>query len=203
MRCRIRNFNVFLLFSCDADPKVLAQYIIALIGNGECNDDLRASLEDKLKEFFDDRKLSLPLRCLIKILIFFFRSLETTPFIDRLFMKLNSSNGSRSTRESSDRFNAYSDEEDDDGDRNFKHRRQRSEGRDRADYSEQNKRRYVDDDQQQNNKYYRSNHGDDRRNQFSSFDRGRGRGSRGYVSVSRPFSKPPMCRDYMGKQYYS
>ncbi|RCH90332.1 hypothetical protein CU098_007575, partial [Rhizopus stolonifer] len=165
---------------CDADPKVLAQYIIALIGNGECNDDLRASLEDKLKEFFDD---------------------QTTPFIDRLFMKLNSSNGSRSTRESSDRFNAYSDEEDDDGDRNFKHRRQRSEGRDRADYSEQNKRRYVDDDQQQNNKYYRSNHGDDRRNQFSSFDRGRGRGSRGYVSVSRPFSKPPMCRDYMEKGF--
>lgn len=47
-----------MYISCDADPKVLAQYIIALIGNGERNDALRASLEDKLKEFFDDRKLN-------------------------------------------------------------------------------------------------------------------------------------------------
>ncbi|RCH94506.1 hypothetical protein CU097_010822 [Rhizopus azygosporus] len=174
---------------CDADPKVLAQYIIALIGNGERNDALRASLEDKLKEFFDD---------------------QTTPFIDRLFKKFNDIDGnSKPSKESSDRFNTYSDEEDDDGDRNFKHRRQRSESRDRTDMPEQMKRRYPDDNAQPSAKYFRSNNSDDRRNpynipsgSYSSYDRGRGRGgNRGNIGSNRPMSKPPMCRDYIEKGY--
>jgi RNA-binding protein 26 len=66
---KLVDTNVYI--SCDADPKVLAQYIIALIGNGERNDALRASLEDKLKEFFDDRKLN------------FFLSLYSLTNIDR------------------------------------------------------------------------------------------------------------------------
>lgn len=61
---------MFLFYSCDADPKVLAQYIIALIGNGERNDALRASLDDKLKEFFDDRKLL--------VYIYIYRSIFTS-----------------------------------------------------------------------------------------------------------------------------
>lgn len=52
--------NVIYLFliknSCDADPTVLAQYIIALIGNENLDDALKASLQEKLNEFFDDRK---------------------------------------------------------------------------------------------------------------------------------------------------
>ncbi|KAG0744708.1 hypothetical protein G6F57_007813 [Rhizopus arrhizus] len=177
---------------CDADPKVLAQYIIALIGNGERNDALRASLDDKLKEFFDD---------------------QTAPFIDRLFIKLNSNN-KKAPKEPSDRFNAYSDEEDDDGDRNFKHRRQRSEPRDdRTDFSEQNKRRYADENPQYSNKHFRGNNGDDRRNPYnipsgatggySSYDRGRGRAGagRGYSGPNRAGTKPPMCRDYIEKGY--
>jgi RNA-binding protein 26 len=63
--CRYYNTISFLiqLFtcislnrSCDADPVVLAQYIVALIGNEQLNADLKASLEEKLHEFFDDRK---------------------------------------------------------------------------------------------------------------------------------------------------
>ncbi|KAI9277388.1 hypothetical protein BY458DRAFT_585363 [Sporodiniella umbellata] len=171
---------------CDADPQVLAQYITALIGTGECNDALRASLDDKLKEFFDD---------------------QTAPFIDRLFRKLSNNGNSKPPREASDRFNAYSDEEDDDGDRNFKHRRQRSEGRNRSDYSEQNKRRYTDESQYQNTKFFRTNNNDERRGQYQppsqfSSDRGRGRGGyRGNVGMNRPFSKPPMCRDYIEKGF--
>lgn len=43
-------------YSCDADPTVLAQYIIALIGDEDLDDRLKSSLEEKLHEFFDDRK---------------------------------------------------------------------------------------------------------------------------------------------------
>lgn len=49
-------FSFLYLYSCDADPTVLAQYIIALIGNEELDDRLKSSLEEKLHEFFDDRK---------------------------------------------------------------------------------------------------------------------------------------------------
>lgn len=200
---------MFLFYSCDADPKVLAQYIIALIGNGERNDALRASLDDKLKEFFDDRKLLVYIYIPQYIYLLF---VETAPFIDRLFVKLNSNN-KKAPKEPSDRFNAYSDEEDDDGDRNFKHRRQRSEPRDdRTDFSEQNKRRYADENPQYSNKHFRGNNGDDRRNPYnipsgatggySSYDRGRGRAGagRGYSGPNRAGTKPPMCRDYIGKQ---
>lgn len=58
-----------LMNSCDADPVVLAQYIIALIGTGECNDALKTSLESKLNEFFDDRKCVCVV-CLILILTY-------------------------------------------------------------------------------------------------------------------------------------
>jgi RNA-binding protein 26 len=46
----------FFKYSCDADPTVLAQYIVALIGHEELNDALKLSLQEKLSEFFDDRK---------------------------------------------------------------------------------------------------------------------------------------------------
>ncbi|CAO3688210.1 unnamed protein product [Rhizopus stolonifer] len=171
---------------CDADPKVLAQYIIALIGKGEHNDALRISLQDKLVEFFED---------------------QTTPFIDRLFRKLNSDNH-RLPKES-DRFSAYSEDEDEDGDRSFKHRRQRSETRDKSDNPEQTKRRYADETTYNSNKHFRSNNADRRTSYnvpsgpvggYSAFDRGRGRGnSRGHMG--RGLTKPPMCRDYMEKGY--
>ncbi|KAI9499232.1 hypothetical protein BDB00DRAFT_795946 [Zychaea mexicana] len=97
---------------CDADPDLVAQYITALIGSGDPPHILRQSLDEKLREFFGD---------------------QTGPFIDRLFKELgydsndkhDSNNDSRAperSRQASD----YSDEEDD-GDRNFKHRRPRSE----------------------------------------------------------------------------
>ncbi|KAI9263780.1 hypothetical protein BY458DRAFT_587720 [Sporodiniella umbellata] len=166
---------------CDADPKVLAQYIIALIGKGERNEALRASLEDKLNEFFED---------------------QTTPFIDRLFTKLNS-NSSKPTSQP-EAFGSYSDEEDDDGDRNFKHRRQRSEAR--TDIPEQTKRRYPDDNTHSSNKHFRSNN-DDRKppynassGGYSAFDRGRGRGN-GRANLGRGTTKLPMCRDYIEKGY--
>lgn len=130
---------------------------------------------------------------------------ETTPFIDRLFTKLNSDNH-RLSKES-DRFNSYSEDEDEDGDRSFKHRRQRSETRDRLDNPEQTKRRYADETTYNSNKHFRSNNTDRKTSYnvpsgpvggYSAFDRGRGRGNiRGHMG--RGLTKPPMCRDYMGK----
>ena len=41
---------------CDADPDLVAQYISALITSGDPPNVLRQSLDDKLREFFGDRK---------------------------------------------------------------------------------------------------------------------------------------------------
>ncbi|CEP09278.1 hypothetical protein [Parasitella parasitica] len=172
---------------CDADPVVLAQYIIALIGNEERNDALKANLESKLNEFFDD---------------------QTIPFIDRLFAKINGSNSSNdlvaassSNNTSKERFPDFSDEEDD-GDRNFKHRRQRSNSPEEHSSRSYSKRRYDDDNGNSNSKYPRY---DDRRsNPSAGYNRnGRGAlrgGSRNGSGMSRGQNKP-QCRDYNEKGF--
>ncbi|KAI8877398.1 hypothetical protein K501DRAFT_260452 [Backusella circina FSU 941] len=181
---------------CDADPKVLAQYITALIRNEEPNDALKASLQEKLNEFFD---------------------VETMPFIDRLFAKINE--GQPSEQQSSGRFHDYSDEEDD-GDRNFKHRRQRSESReDRTNIMDQDrtKRRYQDDNNSNGGgatKYFRND--DYRRggppsgpaSMYNGYDnrsarggRGRGGGSRGGGMMGRTGQPRAQCRDYNEKGF--
>ncbi|KAL7314871.1 hypothetical protein PS15m_006386 [Mucor circinelloides] len=196
---------------CDADPVVLAQYIIALIGSGERNDSLKTSLESKLNEFFDD---------------------QTIPFIDRLFAKMNEGNPAGSSNSAAaattttttaaaaaaapstsntnkERFTDFSDDEDD-GDRNFKHRRQRSNSPEEQSRS-YNKRRYDDDnDTSSSSKYQRY---DDRRSGSYSggynsnvYERGgrggRGgmRGGRGGSGVNRGQNKP-QCRDYNEKGF--
>ncbi|GAA5807906.1 hypothetical protein MFLAVUS_001286 [Mucor flavus] len=174
---------------CDADPTVLAQYIIALIGNEQLDDVLKASLQEKLHEFFDD---------------------QTMPFINRLFAKIN---GQGNAPASMDRFNEFSDDEDD-GDRNFKHRRQRSESQEEQDRS--NKRRLPEDSQNGgSDKYYRVN--DDRRpshnpnnipvtgyNGHFDNNRGRGNGGRGRGGSVRGMGRGqnrPQCRDYNEKGF--
>lgn len=46
----------FFFISCDADPPVLAQYIIALIGTETLDDNLKSKLQENLKDFFEGRK---------------------------------------------------------------------------------------------------------------------------------------------------
>lgn len=131
---------------------------------------------------------------------------ETMPFIDRLFNKINNSNevpAAVPTSTTTDRFD-LSDEEDDD--RNFKHRRQRSpEEQDRGN----NKRRLQDDNNNNagSSKYYRSsednrrpgynNNGYDNRGGRGGYNNRGGRGGRGggnNMNRSRP-----QCRDYNGR----
>ncbi|KAI8638028.1 hypothetical protein BD408DRAFT_423561 [Parasitella parasitica] len=185
---------------CDADPVVLAQYIIALIGNEERNDALKASLESKLNEFFDD---------------------QTIPFIDRLFAKINGSNSSNdtaaaaaasSTSTSKERFADFSDDEDD-GDRNFKHRRQRSNSPEEHPSRSYSKRRYDDDNGNNSNSKY-SRYDDRRSNSSGGYSssmyeqgsrgsrggRGAMRGGRNGSSMSRGQNKP-QCRDYNEKGF--
>ncbi|KAI8378799.1 hypothetical protein EDC96DRAFT_604465 [Choanephora cucurbitarum] len=185
---------------CDADPAVLAQYIVALIGNEERNDALKAKLETQLSEFFDS---------------------QTMPFIDRLFAKINGNeisqdNGNASGRNNDSRFRGdYSDEEDD-GDRNFKHRRQRSNSRDEhqeRDYSY--KRRYDDDHHNSGNqsKYQRSSNPNsipvsggyntpsyDSRSRSNTSSRGMRGGSNNAGRNQRGQSRP-QCRDYNEKGF--
>ncbi|CAO3608412.1 unnamed protein product [Mucor fragilis] len=189
---------------CDADPVVLAQYIIALIGTGECNDALKTNLESKLNEFFDD---------------------QTIPFIDRLFAKINQDNAagssdaapaaaaassSSTSNTNKERFTDFSDDEDD-GDRNFKHRRQRSHSPEEQSRS-YNKRRYDDDSGSSSNPKYQRY--DDRRSNNSSGgyssssyeQRGGSRGGRGAMrgrggsGMNRGQNKP-QCRDYNEKGF--
>ncbi|KAG0174358.1 hypothetical protein DFQ30_004671 [Apophysomyces sp. BC1015] len=197
---------------CDADPEVLAQYIIALISTGESAEVLQASLEEKLKEFFDN---------------------QTIPFIDRLFTKLEndkekpeavaeSSRSERREASSSRRYSDFSDDEDD-GDRNFKHRRQRPERDDTRSsrhVDEHGKRRYPESNQNTGpNKHFRGEEFNSRNpntvplgpaamyNGQSSYDgrsRGRGRGgrSRGTMLMSgRGQQMRPRCRDYNEKGF--
>lgn len=194
---------------CDADPVVLAQYIVALIGTGECNDALKTNLESKLNEFFDE---------------------QTIPFIDRLFTKIKESSvtensqaaataaavdppASSTSNTNKERFTDFSDDEDD-GDRNFKHRRQRSHSPEEQSRSH-NKRRFEDDhgSSSANSKYQRY---DDRRsnnasggynNNNSMYDqRGSSRGGRGGMrgrggsSMGRGPNKG-QCRDYNEKGF--
>ncbi|KAI7896574.1 uncharacterized protein EV154DRAFT_491488 [Mucor mucedo] len=204
---------------CDADPTVLAQYIIALIGNEDLDDRLKSSLEEKLHEFFDD---------------------QTMPFINRLFSKINGQSASATTTNTTtaaatavvpslppttDRFNDFSDDEDD-GDRNFKHRRQRSESQEDGDRG--SKRRMNDDPSSSlGSKYYRTNtsSNDERRpnpnnipvtggfngHHFDNNNRARG-GSGTGGNMGRPGVNPrmhnmnrgqnrPQCRDYNEKGF--
>ncbi|KAI8375161.1 hypothetical protein BD560DRAFT_327017 [Blakeslea trispora] len=184
---------------CDADPAVLAQYIVALIGNEERNDAFKTKLESQLNEFFDD---------------------QTMPFINRLFAKINGNensqdNGNASGRNHESRFRGdYSDEEDD-GDRNFKHRRQRSNSRDEQqerDFSY--KRRYEDDygNSGHQNKYQRSSNPNsipvsgsynapsyDARNRSNTSSRGMRGGSN--TARNQRGQMRPQCRDYNEKGF--
>ncbi|KAF7732821.1 hypothetical protein EC973_000097 [Apophysomyces ossiformis] len=135
---------------CDADPEVLAQYILALVSTGESTDSLKISLAEKLNEFFDD---------------------QTGPFLDRLFQEIE-----REKAESSEkplRLSDYSEDEDD-GDRNFKHRRPRSQ-------TEDSKRRLPADSQEEPPQKYSRSEGANR-------DRGSGR--------TFGMEHRPRCRDY-------
>ncbi|KAI9476019.1 MAG: hypothetical protein EXX96DRAFT_575465 [Benjaminiella poitrasii] len=180
---------------CDADPAVLAQYIIALIGTEPLNDSLKGSLESKLTEFFDD---------------------QTIPFIDRLFAKIK---GDGQAKQSSNKDEHFADlsEDEDDGDRNFKHRRQRAESKEEHGRSSSNKRR-LDDENSANNtsKYQR---GDERRSNMNpnsipvagyntpTYDgnrggRGAGRGIRGGRGGQGGMGRSrPQCRDYNEKGF--
>lgn len=140
----------------------------------------------------------------------FERNLETDPFIERLFAKIKGQNdNAEQVSSNKERFNEFSDEEDD-GDRNFKHRRQRSESQELKDRSSY-KRRLDDDPRDSGNssKYQRN---DDRRNPNSSssipmaYDRGGRGGSRGMRgggrgagNMNRGQSRA-QCRDYNGKK---
>ncbi|KAI8087958.1 uncharacterized protein B0P05DRAFT_530835 [Gilbertella persicaria] len=172
---------------CDADPAVLAQYIIALIGNEERNDALKANLQSQLNEFFDD---------------------QTIPFIDRLFAKINNS----TKKSGEERFRGdYSDEEDD-GDRNFKHRRQRSDSRD-EEHERSYKRRsddYEHNGSHHHTKYQRGSGASPNSIPVSgynspSYDARRGPNHR-TVRGGRPTTggrgqTRPQCRDYNEKGF--
>ncbi|KAI7870676.1 hypothetical protein BDF14DRAFT_1504746 [Spinellus fusiger] len=197
---------------CDAEPEVLANFVMTILGNKDTDATLRASLEKNLRDFLDD---------------------QTGPFIDRLFIKLND-NGkpAESSKEMvlpeqtsstpTRRLSDFSDEEDD-GDRNFKHRRQRQEDQEDIFASrqaeERGKRRFPDSNQPGGmNKYVRGE--DSRRGpdgipmgpaamyngQNSSFDararggsRGGSRGHRGGMNMGR--TQRPRCRDYNEKGF--
>lgn len=134
--------------------------------------------------------------------------LETEPFIDRLFAKMNNDTPSKApSPKNNDRYNDLSEDEED-GDRNFKHRRQRSESREDPQRGSQ-KRRYDDDHSYNNNKHQRN---DDRRNpntvpmgghngQYASRGNPRGmRGGRNNNGMGR--TGKPQCRDYNGKNQH-
>ncbi|KAG0162606.1 hypothetical protein DFQ30_001652 [Apophysomyces sp. BC1015] len=142
--------------TCDADPEVLAQYILALVSTGESTETLKSSLAEKLNEFFDDRSDSV---------------LETGPFLDRLFQEIEREK--EGFVEKAPRLSDYSEDEDD-GDRNFKHRRPRSQVEDA-------KRRLTADSNEQPPQKYSRGEG-----------AGRGRGMGRMYGMERR----PRCRDY-------
>ncbi|KAI9278659.1 hypothetical protein BDA99DRAFT_492805 [Phascolomyces articulosus] len=195
---------------CDADPDLVAQYISALIASGDPPNVLRESLDEKLREFFGD---------------------QTGPFIDRLFKELGYDTNDKPappTTERSRRLSDYSDDEDD-GDRNFKHRRPRSEARDEGRYSRSSTtttsddrhhyKRHVPHDHyrhsRNNNDGYRTGANsiprgpaamDDHRQSPSSQQqdqyRGPGSGSRpGYRNNMGGRPTRPLCRDYNEKGF--
>jgi RNA-binding protein 26 len=51
------NAKAFLLYSCDADPDVLAQYVLALLKNNKPSSELKVSVIEQLEDFLKDRKL--------------------------------------------------------------------------------------------------------------------------------------------------
>lgn len=43
-------------YSCDADPDVLAQYVLALLKNNKPSSKLQVSVNEQLEDFLKDRK---------------------------------------------------------------------------------------------------------------------------------------------------
>jgi RNA-binding protein 26 len=139
------------------------------------------------------------------------------PFINRLFAKIKGTDSNANVPSSHDRFNEFSDDEDD-GDRNFKHRRQRSNSRDEQ-QDRGSKRRLPEQDNQNgsSNKYFRAGANEDSKRSNNNpnsipitgyngghFDNNRGRGAssrggrggRGGSNMNR--GSRPQCRDYNG-----
>lgn len=44
------------VYSCDADPDVLAQYVLALLKNNKPTSELKESVTEQLEDFLKDRK---------------------------------------------------------------------------------------------------------------------------------------------------
>lgn len=120
------------------------------MGSGEPPDALRSSLDEKLRDFFGNRKSSNPSFLLLFVVLFNTHAIhpsETGPFIDRLLVQLGYGGSAPSRDQGEDesssrrRVSDYSDDEDDD-DRNFKHRRQRSDVEDEGHSSRADDRQY-------------------------------------------------------------
>ncbi|KAI9032860.1 hypothetical protein CLU79DRAFT_830695 [Phycomyces nitens] len=193
---------------CDAEPDVLANFVMTILGNKETDAALRQSLEKNLRDFLDD---------------------QTGPFIDRLFAKLNENNRpveivsvavEDPLNVPAHRLSDFSDDEDD-GDRNFKHRRQRQEDQEDTyttrQVEERGKRRLPENTpaggMSKHSRVDDSRRGPDgipmgpaamyNNTQSSTFDgRGRGRGNRGNrggMNMGR--TQRPRCRDYNEKGF--
>ncbi|KAG2185106.1 hypothetical protein INT44_001896 [Umbelopsis vinacea] len=185
---------------CDADPDVLAQYVLALLKNNKPTSELKESVTEQLEDFLKDQTLSFVTKL--------FNVLESGRFMEGTTSSTaavtdngsqapaprDSDQGHSDSRRS--RHHESSEDEDDD-DRNFKHRRQRSEPRD-DDYRSGDKRRHDESESNQINKYMRDSQGAGRMNNGMPQDgRGRGRGgARGRGGRVRP-----LCRDYNERGY--
>ncbi|GAB5589532.1 RNA-binding protein 26 [Umbelopsis nana] len=186
---------------CDADPDVLAQYVLALLRNNKPSSELKDSVSEQLEDFLKDQTISFVSKL--------FNVLESGRFMD------GNSAGSKSTANdsgsvppaASNQHHGQSDsrrsqhhessEDEDDDDRNFKHRRQRSEPRDDG-YRSGDKRRHDESESSQINKYMRDSQDFKRMNNGQPHDgRGRGRGgARGRGGRPRQ-----QCRDYNERGY--
>ncbi|KAH8552775.1 hypothetical protein BGW37DRAFT_271462 [Umbelopsis sp. PMI_123] len=185
---------------CDADPDVLAQYVLALLKNNKPTSELKDSVTEQLEDFLKDQTLAFVTKL--------FNVLESGRFMEGNAgsATISNDNGSQGpTPRDSDpgrsdsrrsRHHESSEDEDDD-DRNFKHRRQRSEPRD-DDYRPGDKRRHDESESSQINKYMRDSQGVGRANNGMLPDtRGRGRGgARGRGGRPRQ-----QCRDYNERGY--
>ncbi|KAI9307199.1 hypothetical protein BJ944DRAFT_238075 [Cunninghamella echinulata] len=177
----------------DADPEILADYILALITEAKPSNDNKNSLKEKLNEFFED---------------------QTDVFIDRLFNHLDKKSGTKNASSNESYQIEGSDDDEEDGDRSFKHRRQKQDKD--ASRNEYNKRQLSDHEESNTNKMHRpykphrddptaieassgssyspynnNNHSNRRGNRMNGHGRG---GKRNYLSK-------PVCRDYNEKGY--
>jgi hypothetical protein len=49
-------YVISFVYSCDADPDVLAQYVLALLKNNKPTSELKESVTEQLEDFLKDRK---------------------------------------------------------------------------------------------------------------------------------------------------